>query len=735
MSKIYLKKYVIIALCIVLSQKTFAQAINADSTIILDSSKTLQTDVFILRTCEPNQLSIVKMYDDYRQVRKVEARKLEISTNHFSSFKITDINPLRYNYYINDELVTQFVEDKAFNEPNNIFSIGSILPVKEIETVKIFNIDWEHITDNKKLISDQKQKLIDFLASINTGKEALDKAYSDLYEIADFDVDNSEWEPINPNLKDAASELKKRRSDVVDKQNNLITLSLQTWQAFKIYDDKISNLPISSNNNLFNGYVCDKYKGNLNGTDNKIDTIIDQINLFNSKYDKLNEDFSSISQLLNNMYSIISNQQENLNSYALVEKSDYNKYQTRPAEIASQITKILSNYNYAVDWDGTKDAYTSYFQDDALLDYKTYFAAYIIFATDIKQFMFNKRYQLYEEFLLNSSASIGKLLQSKYVNYSQDLNSFYHQNCLPQPKLIQADSIKSDITRGFNFIQDLTSDIAVAVGYLEINNREFKDIVTNVNLYFTGLLKFLKYLDHIEKNNTVEFTLPTHNNLKNVDLIRYKIDREDQLTKSKQTYNYDIWLKGGLKVDFSVGIFATQLKDYEYEKTQAYKYDDPTILLGDSIYINRKEKGKFDFAFGGMVNISYRNGANWITPGISLGVAYSDNQQLQFLSSLSLHLGKTERLILHGGFAAGPSKTLDLSNLLYNTTLDNNHGNKFQVKGNFTDFNIVTIDKFSFRPFFGISYNLSRKNALQAVSGKGVEKFNSSQNTSGSVPQ
>gem|GEM_PF-2668443 len=34
-------------------------------------------------------------------------------------------------------------------------------------------------------------------------------------------------------------------------------------------------------------------------------------------------------------------------------------------------------------------------------------------------------------------------------------------------------------------------------------------------------------------------------------------------------------------------------------------------------------------------------------------------------------------------------------------------------------------DKFQGRFIFGISYNLSKKNALQAVSGQGLTKFNS----------
>jgi hypothetical protein len=41
----------------------------------------------------------------------------------------------------------------------------------------------------------------------------------------------------------------------------------------------------------------------------------------------------------------------------------------------------------------------------------------------------------------------------------------------------------------------------------------------------------------------------------------------------------------------------------------------------------------------------------------------------------------------------------------------------------YTSFVIPTVEKFVGRPFIGISYNLSKRNALQAVSGPGVQAF------------
>jgi hypothetical protein len=234
---------------------------------------------------------------------------------------------------------------------------------------------------------------------------------------------------------------------------------------------------------------------------------------------------------------------------------------------------------------------------------------------------------------------------------------------------------------------------------------------------------YLKKLDYISNNNTVEYSLPTHNNLKNIDLIRYKIDRTDKTNSSinSQTYIYDIWLRGGLKIDFSVGIMGTGLVDLDFSKVQHYK-DDGTTLDPDYFSLTVKDKGAFNFAFGGMVNIYRRNGGNWLNWGGSVGVVYSTNQKLQFLVGPTIHCGKTERIILHGGVAMGFRQTLDESQL---TIKEKDKDKKYLIKGDYGTFAIPLIDKFSVKPFIGISYNLSKKNALQAVSSQpGLKMYN-----------
>ena len=54
----------------------------------------------------------------------------------------------------------------------------------------------------------------------------------------------------------------------------------------------------------------------------------------------------------------------------------------------------------------------------------------------------------------------------------------------------------------------------------------------------------------------------------------------------------------------------------------------------------------------------------------------------------------------------------------------------FLVRAKLSDFNIPYIDRFVFKPFFGLSYNLSKRNAFQAVSNKGLDYYTNNSKTS-----
>jgi hypothetical protein len=108
--------------------------------------------------------------------------------------------------------------------------------------------------------------------------------------------------------------------------------------------------------------------------------------------------------------------------------------------------------------------------------------------------------------------------------------------------------------------------------------------------------------------------------------------------------------------------------------------------------------------FGGMVNITLRTGASWVSPGISFGIIVSTQPSLQFISSGTLAIGKSERFLLHAGYAFGFAKRIDglpLDEFIPTLRIGEE---------------VRTIDKFIVKPFLGVSYNLSKNNVFNVNS-------------------
>ena len=126
-------------------------------------------------------------------------------------------------------------------------------------------------------------------------------------------------------------------------------------------------------------------------------------------------------------------------------------------------------------------------------------------------------------------------------------------------------------------------------------------------------------------------------NGKNIDLVEITVQRTDVVTTNStpEKYVYNIYVKGGLKIDISGGLFITSLMDREYE-TNDISVSDGTITLTKKI-IFEKNKGSYDFGFGSMVNISLRS-ADWLRPALSIGALFTANQKFQILSGLGIIL-------------------------------------------------------------------------------------------------
>ncbi|SFQ18114.1 hypothetical protein [Parafilimonas terrae] len=683
----------IIISCLLLSS---LNALSQDSAQY--NNKRLQTDVFTLSACSPNLISIQRSGDNPYKNKQIPLSKLSINVNRFSAFKVENINPLRYHYYINNQSVSQFFDETDLILGNFIKDTAD-LKINDIEILQFFKSDYR--TDKTRdEIEDSKKK-------INLYKDTLAILNNLSYKIIE--------------------RIKKNKTMYYDTASNIIKTTVKDKEEENSYNktkDSINTAWAKQSANLQNetdnwGRKMENQTINNNGS-----IIFDDIQkikapgyedvqqLIANEAQKTIDNMKEIEKLIRQLSALPSDQYnqshfESLyNNYSYYSKSDNQETIDTVINQVKKIKEFASNKGFIVD----KKKLAS---GDELEIYR------------IEEFALNEKTKLAESFVIFSSLQIGKLLQSTLVNCSRFNNEINSQTCLKDiQNNIDFNLLKDSVV--YTYIQDVCADLNVLINFLALDNPVFNNTVKNINDNYKLLLKFIKTLDFVSRNNAKEFTLPFSNNLRNIDLIRYSIERKDKLTGKTESYDYDIWVKGGLKVDFSVAILMSQLSDITFNKNPLFSnpvFDSASNSYtsdqrSDSFYLKKTDAGRYNFAFGGMVNLMWRTGASWITPGLSLGIAYGTgtNSKLQFLGSLSLQFGKTERLIAHFGLVAGQQQQLDISQITYNPARDIlDQGNTYKVKGDFSTMAVPYNYKFVFKPFFGISYNLSKKNAFNAV--------------------
>tara|TARA_Y100000815_G_C13296775_1_gene482987 strand:+ start:139 stop:1425 length:1287 start_codon:yes stop_codon:yes gene_type:complete len=188
------------------------------------------------------------------------------------------------------------------------------------------------------------------------------------------------------------------------------------------------------------------------------------------------------------------------------------------------------------------------------------------------------------------------------------------------------------------------------------------------------------------KQNT--YLLPLDINGDNIDYVEVQLDIYDGENETPETYKYKVWIKGGLKIDVSGGVYLTSLLDKEYYTTDS---ENNEKLIYES------DLGNYDFGFGTMVNISLRGGS-WARPTLNFGAMFTSNQKFQMLTGLGLILGKNERFVIHSGISMGRVSVLrDEFKTDGVTTYDLG-----------TEGTVPVNDKFKFGHFFGITYNFNK---------------------------
>ncbi len=183
----------------------------------------------------------------------------------------------------------------------------------------------------------------------------------------------------------------------------------------------------------------------------------------------------------------------------------------------------------------------------------------------------------------------------------------------------------------------------------------------------------------------------------NIDFIKVSlevvpIDEKAKPINRIQNYEYKVWIKGGLKIDFSAGLFISSLRDNSFLAVQQESQGEGE----SSLYrIIEEDKGIYEFGVGSTVNFTYRS-SRFANFGGSVGGYVTSDQKFRLVLGPTLVLGKMDRLIFSAGIAMGEVTALS---------------SKVNLEDVFdlgTDGSVPTVQKFDFGHYFSFTYNLGK---------------------------
>jgi hypothetical protein len=286
-----------------------------------------------------------------------------------------------------------------------------------------------------------------------------------------------------------------------------------------------------------------------------------------------------------------------------------------------------------------------------------------------------------------------------------DFNTFYAS--MKGKNSIKIDDIKSKREELFKAVMESVNDADILLRGLDffMDEFEYEDTKNKVTATKEKAEKLKEQItEKLYGFDFATFTLPIDVQGKNIDAIEFRLRRFDKETKEEDTgfapHPYNVWIRGGLKIDISAGLFFTSLFDDAFDKK-----DDPVIT--DNKIIIKKNQGDYDFAFGSSINVHSRWNS-WLNMGGNLGVAFTTNQKFQILTGVNFILGRQERIIVTAGLAMGKVDRL---------------ANSYKEGGSYNlgaEGTIPMESQFKFGHFFGVTYNLSKVKKISLE--KGIEQ-------------
>ena len=287
------------------------------------------------------------------------------------------------------------------------------------------------------------------------------------------------------------------------------------------------------------------------------------------------------------------------------------------------------------------------------------------------------------------------VLEQSFIDLSIDLNNYIA--VIAAEDYLDAENFKVK-RQEFNaryilLLQHLQGVNSEAVTFPDMM-EDFKKSMEPITTLSKSINDEIKKMYQLKLDN---YLLPLDSNGKNIDAIDVTVERKLKTNPNPtpDTYTYTVWVKGGLKIDVSGGLFITSLLDQEYETRDVQVTNNGTTETQKVIY--EKNQGDYDFGFGSSINLSLRGGS-WVRPALSVGALFTANQKFQILAGGGLILGKEERIVLHGGLTMGAVTTIADGYATDGST-------PYDLGTNGT---VPTSNKFSFGHFFGITYNFGK---------------------------
>ena len=219
----------------------------------------------------------------------------------------------------------------------------------------------------------------------------------------------------------------------------------------------------------------------------------------------------------------------------------------------------------------------------------------------------------------------------------------------------------------------------------ELDKLNLRKVYTDFNILISNI-----------DTKTFEYASPTFK--ASGDLVRAIIDISPKegkkalpLRSEKNEIDIKVWQRH--KFSFSTGLFVSDLNDNKYVTSPNYNTNEDELDTITSYSIREESTRGFSFGTAGFLHWTYQQKEK-VGVGLNVGAGIDLEENVHFLSGLTVAFGHKRRILLNGGLAW--AKVEELSNAI---TFDRNQEFAEEPK-------IKTNSKLRRVAWFGISYNL-----------------------------